>query len=73
MRQTLSNFLPDVRVTPDRAAAFGAAIGGLAAIALYSVLGDLVADLAAPMPAYAVVVIAEVAGAAIAWTKVRRR
>jgi hypothetical protein len=67
MQLSFQDLFPNVGVTPARAAAFGAAIGGMAALAGFSLLGDALADAIAPMPVTALVVIAEVAGAAIAW------
>jgi hypothetical protein len=72
MQRSFQDLFPNVQVTPARAAAFGAAIGGLAALMVLRVAGEAVADAAAPMPAYGLVIAAEVVGAAVAWAKARR-
>jgi hypothetical protein len=73
MQRSFQDLFPNLKVTPIRAAAFGAFVGAMAALAACRLLGDAFIGAIAPMPAYLAVLIAISAGAAISWAKTRNR
>ena len=71
MQRSFQDLFPNVQLSPARLAVFGGFIGAMAALAGLRLLGEPLAAAIAPMPAYAAVLIATAAGAAIGWTKHR--
>jgi hypothetical protein len=65
----MTTFIPGLQITPARVAALGAAVGGLAALAILNVAGEARVELAAVVPLWAFVVGAQAVGAAIGWAK----
>ena len=69
MKLSVPDQLPHFQVTPGRAAAFGAAVGGLSAMMALSLLYGVLGDILGAAPTYVIVVL----GAAVAWANARRK